>query len=193
MGWCVQTNLCTAQMENFQLKQLESGQYLKIVDGEVVGEATPGEVRCYFLQKKFPTVEAGFLEVALALAGVTGFLSTVSTSPVIKVFSIAAFFFSMIGSYNLTWLYIQPRIPITWTHYLTSALMQRHPRFPLAIWLSLYFIRQAVHLSISSKDAEDRLLEVSYLTLFIAVILAGLALTIFVFLEIFATFSLRLQ
>lgn len=178
-------------MENFQLKQLQTGQYVKMVDGEVAGEATPGEVRCYFLQKKFPTVEAGFLEVALALAGVTGFLSTVSTNSVIKVISIASFFLSVLGSYNLTWLYIQPRLPITWTHFLTSPLKRRYPGFPLTIWLAFYFIQQAVRLSVSSKDAEDQLLEISYITLFVAVILAGLALMIFVLLEIFATFSLR--
>ncbi len=177
-------------MDTYQLKELPTGRYMKIVDGDVAGEATPGEIRCYLLQKKFPSVEAGFLEVALALAGVTGFLSTVSTSPAIKVLSIAAFLFSLLGSYNLTWLYIQPRLPITWTHYLTSPLKQRYPWVPLSLWLLYYFAREAVRLSISSKDAEDQLLEISYLTLFIAVILAGLALTIFVLLEIFATFSL---
>ena len=162
-----------------------------MVNGEEFGEATPGEVRYYYLQKKFPTVEAGFLEVALALAGVTGFLSTVSISPVIKVISITAFFFSLLGSYNLTWLYIQPRLPITWTHYFTSPIKRRYPRFPLPFWLFFYFIQQAVRLSFSSKDAEDQLLEISYLTLFIAVILAGLALTIFVLLEILATISFK--
>ncbi len=177
-------------MDNYQLKRLETGQYLKVVDGEAAGEATPGEVHCYYLQKKFPSVEAGFLEVALTLAGVTGFLSTVSTSPVIKVISIAAFFFSLLASYNLTWLYIQPRLPIAWTHYLTSAVKQRYPWFPLPIWLFFYFFQRAVHLSISSKDAEDQLLEISYLTLFLGVILAGLALTIFVLLEIFATIKM---
>jgi hypothetical protein len=104
---------------------------------------------------------------------------------------VAAFFFSLLGSYNLTWLYIQPRLPITWTHYLASPLKQRYPWFPLAVWLFLYFVQQAIHLSISSKNAEDQLLEISYLTLFIAVILAGLALTIFVLLEIIATISLK--
>ena len=176
-------------MENYQLKQLQSGRYMKVVDGQSLGEATPGEIRCYFLQKKFPSVEAGFLEVALALAGVTGIISTISESRVIQVFSVAAFFFSVIGAYNLTWLYIQPRLPITWTHFLTSPLRQRYPWFPLAGWLLLYFIKQAIQLSISSKDAEDRLLETSYLVLLIAVVLAGLALTIFVLLELYATFS----
>jgi hypothetical protein len=176
-------------MENYQLKQLQTGEYIKVVDGETVGEATPGEVRCYFLQKKFPSVEAGFLEVALALAGVTGIISTISESRVIQVFSVAAFFFSVIGAYNLTWLYIQPRLPFTWTHYLSSPFRQRYPWFPLALWLLIYFIKQAVRLSLSSKDAEDRLLETSYLVLLTAVVLAGLALTIFVLLELFATFS----
>lgn len=176
-------------MENYQLKQLQTGQYVKVVDGEFLGEATPGEIRCYFLQKKFPAVEAGFLEVALALAGVTGIISTISESPVIQFFSVAAFFFSVVGAYNLTWLYIQPRLPITWTHYLTSPLKQRYPWFPLTIWLLSYFIKQAVQLSIYSKEAEDQLLETSYLVLLIAVILAGLALTTFVLLELYATFS----
>lgn len=176
-------------MENYQLKQLPTGQYVKVVDGESLGEATPGEIRCYLLQKKFPNVEAGFLEVALALAGVTGIISTISESPVIQVFSVAAFFFSMIGAYNLTWLYIQPRLPITWTHFLTSPLKQRYPWFPLTIWLLFYFIKQAVQLSIYSKDSEDQLLETSYLVLLIAVILAGLALTTFVLLELYTTFS----
>lgn len=176
-------------MENYQLKQLPSGQYLKVVDGESLGEATPGEIRCYFLQKKFPSVEAGFLEVALALAGVTGIISTISESPVIQVFAVAAFFFSVIGAYNLTWLYIQPRLPITWTHFLTSPLKRRHPWFPLTIWLLFYFVKQAVQLSISSRDVEDRLLETSYLVLLIAVVLAGLAMTVFVLMELYTTFS----
>ncbi|HET8671972.1 MAG TPA: hypothetical protein VFM05_15555 [Candidatus Saccharimonadales bacterium] len=177
-------------MENYQLKQLQTGQYMKVVDGEIVNEATPGEVRCYFLQKKFPAVEAGFLEVALALAGVTGIISTISKASVIQFFSVAAFFFSLLGAYNLTWLYIQPRLPITWTHYLTSHLKQQYPWFPLTIWLSFYFMKQAVYLSISitSEDVEDQLLEISYLTLFIAVIFAGIALTIFVLLEVYAAF-----
>lgn len=176
-------------MENYQLKQLQTGQYMKVVDGEALGEATPGEVRCYFLKKKFPAVEAGFLEVALALAGVTGVLSTLSNIPVVQAFSVAAFFLSVLGAYNLTWLYIQPRLPITWTRYLTSPLKQRYPWFPLTIWLPLYFIKQAVQLSLSSKDAEDQLLEVSYLTLFVAVVLAGLAMTGFVLVEIYAALS----
>lgn len=176
-------------MADYQLKQLQTGQYMKVVDGEILNEATPGEVRCYFLQKKFPAVEAGFLEVALALAGVTGIISTISKSSVIQFFSVAAFFFSLLGAYNLTWLYIQPRLPITWTHYLTSPLKQRYPWIPLTIWLSFYFMKQAVHLSITSKDGEDQLLEISYLTLFIAVIFAGIALTIFVLLEVYAAFS----
>jgi hypothetical protein len=176
-------------MDHYQLKPLKSGQYVKIVDGETLGEATPGEVRCYYLQKKFPNVEAGILEVALALAGVTGVLSTISDLPVIQVFSVAAFFFSLLGAYNLTWLYIQPRLPITWTHYLTSPIKQRYPWFPLTIWLSYYFIQRAIQLSISSKYAEDQLLEVSYLVLFIAVLFAGLALAIYVFLELYVTFS----
>jgi hypothetical protein len=176
-------------METYQLKQLPSGQYMKVVDGESLGEATLGEIRCYFLQKKFPAVEAGFLEVALALAGVTGIISTISESPVIQVFAVAAFFFSVIGAYNLTWLYIQPRLPITWTHFLTSPLKQRYPWFPLTIWLLFYFVKQAVQLSISSKDVEDQLLETSYLVLLVAVILAGLALTTYVLLELYTTFS----
>ena len=176
-------------MDNYQLQLLQIGRYVKVVGGEVLGEATPGEVRCYFLQKKFPAVEVGFLEVALALAGVTGIISTISTSPVVQFLSVAAFFFSVIGAYNLTWLYIQPRIPITWTHYLTSPLKQRYPWFPLAIWLLSYFIRQAVQLSISSRDREDQLLEASYLMLVTAVITAGLALTTFVLLELYGTFS----
>ena len=178
-------------MENYQLKQLPSGGYLKIVDGKSLGEATPGEIRCYFLQRKFPSVEAGFLEVALALAGVTGIISTISESPVIQVLAVAAFFFSVIRAYNLTWLYIQPRLPITWSHFLTSPLKQRYPWFPLTIWLLFYFMKQAIQLSISSKDVEDRLLETSYLVLLVAVILAGLALTVFVLLELYATFSSR--
>lgn len=176
-------------MENYQLKQLQTGQYMKVVDGEVLGEATAGEVRCYLLQKKFPDVEVGFLEVALALAGVTGILSTFSEIPVVQVFSVVAFLLSVLGAYNLTWLYIQPRIPITWTHYLTSSIKQRYKWLPLTIWLSFYFIKQMVQLSISSKDAEDQLLEESYLTLFVAVLLAGLALTIFVLLEVYTTLS----
>jgi hypothetical protein len=136
-------------MDNYQLKLLQSGEYIKVVDGESLGEATPGEIRCYLLQKKFSNVEAGFLEVALALAGVTGIISTISESPVIQVFSVAAFFFSIIGAYNLTWLYIQPRLPKTWTHYLTSPLKQRYAWLPLTIWLSFYFIKQPVYLSIS--------------------------------------------
>jgi hypothetical protein len=139
-------------MENYQLKPLQTGHYLKVVDGEVLGEATPGEVRCYDLRKKFPAVEAGFLEVSLALAGVTGVLSTFSNTPVVRAFSVAAFFLSMLGAYNLTWLYIQPRLPITWTHYLASPLKQRYPWFPLTIWLPFYFFKRAVQLSISSKD-----------------------------------------
>jgi hypothetical protein len=178
-------------MEAYQLKDLQTGGYLKVVNGEVLGEATPGEVRCYFLQKKFPAVEAGFLEVALALAGVTGILSTMSRNPILQGFSVAAFFFSLVGAYNLTWLYIQPRLPIAWTHYMTSPLKQRYPWFPLTLWLPFYLVKQAVQLSISSKDAEDRLLEASYLILFVAVILAGLALTGFVILEAFAAFSTR--
>jgi hypothetical protein len=176
-------------MENYQLKQLQTGQYMKVLDGEAVDEATPGEVRCYFLKKKFPAVEAGFLEVALALAGVTGIISTISESPIIQVFSVAAFFLSVIGAYNLTWLYIQPRLPITWTHFLSSPLKKRYAWFPLTIWLPFYFIKQMVQLSISSKDAEDQLLEASYLILFVAVILAELALITFVLLEFYATFS----
>ncbi len=175
-------------MENFQLKQLEPGQYLKVIDGEDAGEATLGEVRCYYLQKKFPSVEAGFLEVALALAGVTGVLSTISESPVVQFFSVAAFFLSLLGAYNLTWLYIQPRLPIMWTGFLTSPLKQRYAWFPLTIWLMFYYIKQVIHLSISSKDAEDQLLEASYLTLFIGVIMAGLALAIFVLLAVYASF-----
>ena len=177
-------------MENYQLQQLQSGQYIKVVDGESLGEATPGEVRCYFLQKKFPSVEVGFLEVALALAGVTGIISTISAYPVVQFFSVAAFFFSVVGAYNLTWLYIEPRLPIAWTHYLTSPLKRRYPWFPFPIWLFFYFIRQAVHLSLSSnKDAEGQLLEACYLMLLLAVITAGLALTAFVLLELYATFS----
>lgn len=175
----------------YQLKELTTGRYLKIVDGEDRGEATPGEVRCYFLQKRFPAVEVGFLEVALALAGVTGILSTISTNPAIQIVSVIAFFFSVVGAYNLTWLYIQPRLPITWTHYLTSPLKQRYPRFPLTVWLLFYFGKQVVLLSISSKDAEDRLLEASYLVLMVAVVAAGLALTGFVLLELAAAFSFR--
>ena len=68
-------------------------------------------------------------------------------------------------------------------------LKQRYPWFPLTIWLFFYFLKKAFQLSISSKDAEDQLLETSYLVLLIAVILAGLALTIFVLLELYATFS----
>lgn len=176
-------------MENYQLKQLQDGHHVKIVDGEDLGEATPGEVRCYYLQKKFPTVEAGFLEVALALAGVTGILSTMSDIPAVQVVSVAAFFFSVGTAYNLTWLYIQPRIPITWTDYLTSPLKQRYPGFPLTLWLPIYFVKQGIRLSISSKDAEDQLLEASYLMLFVAVISAELALIIYVLLELYATFS----
>jgi hypothetical protein len=41
----------------------------------------------------------------------------------------------------------------------------------------------------SAKDAEDQLLEVSYLVLFVAVILAELALAVFVLLELNRTFS----
>jgi len=176
-------------MENYQLRQLQTGGYLKVMDGESLGEATPGEIRCYFLQKKFPSVEAGFLEVALALGGVTGVISTLSESRIIQVFSVAAFFFSVIGAYNLTWLYIQPRLPITWAHFLISPFKQRYPWFPLPLWLVFYFIKQAVQLSIHSKDAEDQLLEASYLVLLVAVILAGLALTVFVLLELYTTFS----
>ena len=176
-------------MENYQLKQLETGQYMKVVDGEALGEATPGEIHCYSLQKKFPAVEAGFLEVALALAGVTGIISTISESSVVQFFSSAAFFCSVIGAYNLTWLYVQPRLPIAWTHYLTSPLKRRYAWFPFPIWLLFYFIKQAVRLSISSKDVEDQLLEACYLMLLIAVVMAGLALTSLVLLEISAAFS----
>jgi hypothetical protein len=176
-------------MENYQLKQLQTGEYIKIADGETLGEATSGEVRCYYLQKKFPGVEAGFLEVALALAGVTGILSTMSEIPAVQVVSVSAFFFSVLGAYNLTWLYIQPRLPITWTHFLSSPLKKRYPWFPLTIWIPFYFLKQGIRLSISSKDAEDQLLEASYLMLFIAVIAAELALMIFVLLELIATIS----
>ena len=32
-------------MENYQLKQVQTGKYMKVVDGEILNEATPGEVR----------------------------------------------------------------------------------------------------------------------------------------------------
>jgi hypothetical protein len=184
-----QLRFALINMENYQLKPIESGGYLKVVDGEVLGAATAGEVRCYLLRKKFPSVEAGFLEVALALAGVTGVLSTISEIPAVQVVSVAAFFFSVLGAYNLTWLYIQPRIPITWTHFFNSPVKKRYPWFPLTLWLPFYFLKQGIRLSISSKDAEDRLLETSYLMLFIAVIAAELALLIFVLLELRKTIS----
>jgi hypothetical protein len=71
----------------------------------------------------------------------------------------------------------------------TTPLKQRYPWFPFSIWLLFYFIKQALQLSIHSKDEEDRLLETSYLVLLIAVILAGMALAIFVLLNLYATFS----
>ena len=73
----------------------------------------------------------------------------------------------------------------------TAPLKQRYPRFPLTVYLLFYFGKQVVQLSISSRDAEDRLLEASYLVLMVAVVSAGLALTGFVLLELTAAFSFR--
>ncbi len=165
-------------MENFQIRQSEAGKYVKMVDGKAQGEATPGEVFCYSLRKQFSGVEAGILEVALALAGVTGFLCTLSQVPSIKIIAAVAFLISMIAAYNLTWLYVLPRIPITWTDYVTSAIKQRHPRFPFPVWMPFYLIRESVRLSFSLlEDRAEQALELCYLMLFAAVTGAGLALT----------------
>ncbi len=165
-------------MDNFQLRQTKAGKYVKMVDGEARGEATPGEVFCDSLRRNFSGVEAGILEVALALAGVTGFLCTLSQAPAIKILAAIAFLVSVIAAYNLTWLYVLPRIPITWTHYVTSKVKRRHPRFPFPLWLPFYVIRETARLSLSLlEDSAEQALELCYLMLFAATAGAGLALT----------------
>jgi hypothetical protein len=174
-------------MDNFQIKQTDTGQHVKIVDGEARGEATPGEVFCYSLRKNFAGVEAGILEVALALAGVTGFLCTLSQVPAVKIVAAIAFLVSVIAAYNLTWLYVLPRIPITWTHYVTSAVKRRYPRFPFPVWLPFYLIRETVRLSFSLlEDSAEQALELCYLMLFAATAGAGLALTGYVLGAVYA-------
>ncbi len=174
-------------MESFQIRQTETGQYVKLVDGKAQAEATPGEVFCYSLRKQFSGVEAGILEVALALAGVTGFLCTLSEVPAIKILAAVAFLVSMIAAYNLTWLYVLPRIPITWTAYVTSAVKQRHPGFPFPAWLPFYLVRETVRLSFSLlEDRAEQALELCHLMLFAAVTGAGLTLTGYVLLSVYA-------
>lgn len=130
---------------------------MKIVDGEARGKATPGEVFCNSLRKNFSGVEAGILEVSLALAGVTGFLCTLSQAPVVKILAAAAFLVSVIAAFNLTWLYALPRIPITWTQYVTSAAKRRYPRLPFPVWLPFCLSeRQSAFPSLSSRTVRNR-------------------------------------
>ena len=122
----------------YTLLQIRGKHFAKLVGGEVVGMASPGEIETYLYKVSNPAVDPAIIEVAIALAALSGFIA-VSTLPwTLKLPALLAFAMTSRASFILFWQYIVTKIPRTANRYLTSNYFKNSKRPHMFWWLVIY-------------------------------------------------------
>ena len=143
-------------------------RYVKIIEGEVAGPASIGEIKCYELKREFPDLNDGIMEVTLALTALSGFLATLEDFPqlITGILSVA-FTLGFLATALFYWMYVLQRIPNTLTNYFHSGLKTRFSNFPILAWLPFYYLVLAFRTIVMpfSTSLQDQSIEFAYLTL----------------------------
>ena len=166
-------------MMPYELKEIRPGHFAKIINGEVVGMASEGDVLVYRWLRRRPDVDSGMIEVAFAVAGLSVVMATLDIPKVFQLVAALAYPPSVITASVLCFTYVSKRIPLTITYFCLPELGDKFRRW-LGVWLIFCYpvvlfraLRKGFHLP--AEESDQLGLEIVYLTfLEVLVILAGL-------------------
>ena len=172
-------------MSDNEISKNESGDYVKKRDGRVIGPALPGEIITYHWKLNLPDVDAGILEVALAISAIMAVISAADTLTIIKVLSGVAFIFSIIGCYSIYTVYVMTRLPYCITEYVNRYGEDKTRNFTLGIYFWIIFAWPILGLIQALRSNEPSkgyalFAEFGYLMLYWGLLLAGILTTLYV-------------
>ncbi len=176
-------------MEEYKLIEFRPNRYAKVVDGEVVGIASYGEIQSYFYKRKYSDVGAEAVEMSLALTAIAGaLLSLGSWSVVVFWVEMIAFGLGLLSTQYLYWVYILQRVPLLWTvfgKFCHSREWVRRIPYAFNIWLLCYypilFFKMAFYSLLYPKGVTRQLeVEFGYLSLLVVFYLLSIALMLIV-------------
>jgi hypothetical protein len=171
---------------DYTLTEFRPGRFAKIVDGEIVGIATEGEVAAYLRQKHREKVDVGLIEVSLALCALLAVLFAQPWPVGFRVLSGMAFLMSFFAALNFYTSYIVQRIPLTWNQFYKSKfagmLMAYNIRSSFWFWLFWFYPTQLIRMMLSRKRMpfDEEVTELAYLTLWMAMVLGGSSVFLYV-------------
>jgi len=169
-------------MATYKLRKIRKNRYAKIIDNEIVGIATVGEVFCYFYSREHSEIDAGIIEVSLALTAIAALLATVSMAWYLRLPAAFAFLLGFFATQLLYWAYIYGRIPGTVTAFISSSEKKKNPKLGILIWLIIYYPKLLLR-SISESGKVLfylQITELGYLTLLGAMLITGGSIIIFI-------------
>lgn len=160
-------------MDDIELRSIRPGHYVVVENGEVLRPATAQEIRWVKFKQRIPDVDAGVVEVSVAVAAVAAVLATSAIPFAGRLLAAIAFFLSLIAAYLLYNAYMLLRLPLA---------INRYYRLPfgksdrlLYVWVIWVWPFYALILWLSKLDPlqVDYFSEIGYVLLFWALLLVG--------------------
>jgi hypothetical protein len=172
-------------MGETEIIETEPGVFVKKRNGREIGSASSGEIITYHWKLYLPEVDAGILEVALALSAIMAVISAADTHLVIKVVTGVAFIFCLIGCYSIYTVYIMTRLPLCITEYVKQYGEEKAQNFSRRIYIWIIFVWPVLGLvqALRCKDPSRGyalFAEFGYLMLYWGLLLAGIMASIFI-------------
>ncbi len=163
------------------LKEIRPGHFVKIKGNQA--ESVSKEESDYLkMLQQGSDVDAGVIQVALGLAAVLAIFTTISTITSIRVMANIGFLISTLSAVGLYASYCEKHVPRTMEGFYRSPLKKYAPL--VFFWFIFYFfvggIRYLFNWKQSWLDAREDIIELSYIALFIAMVIGGLAVEFFV-------------
>ena len=164
-------------MGNVEMKEVHPGRFAIMQDGKVVRMATDGETRFQLLKDRLPVVDAGTMEISLALAAVSAIMATSASTFGIKVLGTLAFSFSLLAAYFIYGAYLMVRIPKTIIEFYNTSLPKKD--VALFFWVLIYWPFQLLKVlnpftpDFWNEQGFADILESGYVMLFWGLLFAG--------------------
>ena len=182
-------------MGDYELLHVRGRHYAKVVDGEIIGMASIGEVKTHRYRRVGPLVEPATIEITLAMAALFALLSSLSLPLLLRLVAAFACLVSVWATEMFCWIFVLARVPLAWTRFYESEHRRREKSLGFQLWLLSYYPKLFVEFFIERPLRRRRLgmpieesIELAYLTLFFSITAMGVLL-IFVVITAFSAFG----
>jgi hypothetical protein len=112
-------------MDEDRIVEVEPNKFVRMINSKVVGPATSGDFICYQIRQEIADVDAGIIEVSLALTAAAGFFTSVSPL-LLSLIGAVAFALGILASTALFLTYVFSRVPKLWTRFFSSERYRQH-------------------------------------------------------------------